>query len=278
MDENIKIQEEFESLIEQLEKLKKINELTSANTQNTELLVLEFKTFAHKINDFKEFVSNDFNNKSLEINNLTKNLGIAIDSINIQAEGITGRVDESLKNIENEIIKKITDAEKTLNKIINNNQKLNIELSEILKNDSNENQKLIFEKVDTLFKEIKITNKKTFEVLDVFKNETTILIQNTEQNLTTKIDNLKIQDSFALIATNFETVNSSFKSLTKEIIEGNKEIKLKIDANSTHLKNNQEAILKEFTTQKDELTSTKNLLYFTICLVIILITITLTLK
>lgn len=45
MEESIKIQEEFENLIEQLERLKNINELTSSNAESSQKVITQIDKF-----------------------------------------------------------------------------------------------------------------------------------------------------------------------------------------------------------------------------------------
>ena len=51
MEETIKIQEEFEKLIDQLERLENINELSSSNVEIAKKVLTEFDAFIRGIND-----------------------------------------------------------------------------------------------------------------------------------------------------------------------------------------------------------------------------------
>lgn len=70
MEESIKIQEEFENLIEQLERLKNINELTSANTESSQQVIKQMDKFVFSTNEYKKKIEEDLSLKSQSIDKL----------------------------------------------------------------------------------------------------------------------------------------------------------------------------------------------------------------
>ena len=74
MEESIKIQEEFENLIEQLERLKNINELTSANTESSQKVLKEIDKFILSTNEYKKKLEEDLTLKSDSIDKLILHL------------------------------------------------------------------------------------------------------------------------------------------------------------------------------------------------------------
>lgn len=63
MEKIIKIQEEFEGLISELEKLKTVNQLTSENTKSTTKVISKISSFIDSVNTFKLSVIKDYDDK-----------------------------------------------------------------------------------------------------------------------------------------------------------------------------------------------------------------------
>lgn len=70
MEESIKIQEEFENLIEQLERLKKINELTSANTRSARAVIESVELFNQNATTYINKLNNELSEKSVILEQL----------------------------------------------------------------------------------------------------------------------------------------------------------------------------------------------------------------
>jgi hypothetical protein len=95
MENSIKIQEEFENLIYQLERLKKINELTYANTESVQHVIIQTDKFITSTNEFKKKIEEDFTLKSESIDKLIIQLDESIESLNIQSNALTKNINSS---------------------------------------------------------------------------------------------------------------------------------------------------------------------------------------
>lgn len=84
MEESIKIQEEFENLIQQLEKLKKINEITTLNTEAATIVIKETKTFAKNANNYFSNLENNLNTKTKELDKLISTTQSTIKQLNAE--------------------------------------------------------------------------------------------------------------------------------------------------------------------------------------------------
>lgn len=102
MEESIKIQEEFENLIEQLERLKNINELTSANTESARKVINQIDTFVLSTNAYKKKLEEDLTLKSQSIDKLILHLDKSIDSLNVQSQALTRSINSSFSILKDE--------------------------------------------------------------------------------------------------------------------------------------------------------------------------------
>jgi hypothetical protein len=98
MDQTIKIQEEFEKLIDQLERLKKINELTSLNTETAKEVINHIGGFIKSANDFKLIFEEDFKNKSQAIEKLLVSSESSISKVEKIANESSSILTNSLDN------------------------------------------------------------------------------------------------------------------------------------------------------------------------------------
>lgn len=80
MEETIKVQEEFEKLLEQLQRLKTINEITSANAISTDKVIKEIDKFVVSVDKLKNKYDDDLTNKSQSIGEIISNLKKTIQS------------------------------------------------------------------------------------------------------------------------------------------------------------------------------------------------------
>ncbi len=102
MEESIKIQEEFENLIEQLERLKNINELTSANAESSQKVLKQIDKFILSTNEYKKKLEEDLTLKSDSIDKLILHLDKAIDSLDIQSQALTKNINSSFSILKDE--------------------------------------------------------------------------------------------------------------------------------------------------------------------------------
>jgi uncharacterized protein YktB (UPF0637 family) len=102
MEESIKIQEEFENLIEQLERLKNINELTSANTESSQKVLKEIDKFILSTNEYKKKLEEDLTLKSDSIDKLILHLDKSIDSLDLQSQTLTKNINSSFSILKDE--------------------------------------------------------------------------------------------------------------------------------------------------------------------------------
>lgn len=107
MEETIKIQEEFENLIEQLERLKNINELSSSNAESAKSTIQQVGYFINGMNDYKKIIETDFIEKTAQINKLL----LSIDKASVQ-------LDYKTKELSNDISKSFEANLLELNKSI----------------------------------------------------------------------------------------------------------------------------------------------------------------
>lgn len=102
MEESIKIQEEFESLIEQLERLKNINELTFANAESSQKVLKQIDKFILSTNEYKKKLEEDLTLKSDSIDKLILHLDKSIDSLDIQSQALTKNINSSFSILKDE--------------------------------------------------------------------------------------------------------------------------------------------------------------------------------
>ena len=109
MENLIKVQEEFEKLIGQLEKLKEINKLSSLNTETAQKVINQLDGFAIIVNDFKKKVDEDFEVKSTSANQLLKDLETGVEKIELTAKELSISVGSSIDHFKNEITISLND-------------------------------------------------------------------------------------------------------------------------------------------------------------------------
>lgn len=177
MEESIKIQEEFENLIEQLERLKNITELTSTNTESAQKVINQIDTFVLSTNAYKKKLEEDLTLKSQSIDKLILHLDKSIDSLNVQSQALTKSINSSFSILKDEtgtnfsslteavsdkiesVQNSIADLKSTL---INNSEKSETNLMEFYTKKINtltgiidENKSSFIEKFKTQDKEVK---------------------------------------------------------------------------------------------------------------------------
>jgi hypothetical protein len=173
MEESIKIQEEFENLIEQLERLKNITELTSANTESAQKVINQIDTFVLSTNAYKKKLEEDLTLKTQSIDKLILHLDKSIDSLDVQSQALNKIINSSFGILKDEIGSRFSSLTESVSDKIESAQKsfadLNIILIERLeKSESNlieYHSKQIITLTDTI-DDNKINFIKKFETQD----------------------------------------------------------------------------------------------------------------
>ncbi len=167
MEETIKIQEEFENLIEQLERLKSINELSSSNAESAKKVIEHIDSFIKSTNAYKEIIENDYTLKSDKIEKLLSAFDKSIVQIDNKTKELTGSISTSFNDFKVETNKGLTANNKEIeNAFISLNKsfetfkediKYSVEKSNNeLKQNLTENQELSIQRLDQQDREIKI--------------------------------------------------------------------------------------------------------------------------
>ena len=179
MEESIKIQEEFENLIEQLERLKNINELTSANAESSQKVLKQIDKFILSTNEYKKKLEEDLTLKSDSIDKLILHLDKSIDSLDVQSQALTKNINSSFS---------------------------------ILKDETGSNfsslTEVVSDKIESLQKSVEDLKNTLIEKSE--KSETNLIEYHTRQiiTLTSKIDENKIN-----FINKFETQDKEIKTL-----------------------------------------------------------------
>lgn len=121
MEENIKIQAEFEQLIEQLERLKNINELTSANSESSKEVILSVDSFVKATNEYAKSIELNLSKKSTEIDKLIIKLEKSIFKIENETNLLSTNVGTSFVGFKNETQSNINEILLELRKALQNN-------------------------------------------------------------------------------------------------------------------------------------------------------------
>ena len=132
MENFIKVQEEFEKLIGQLEKLKEINKLSSLNTEPAQKVINQLDGFVISVNDFKKKIDEDFEVKSASVNQLLKDLETGVEKIELTAKELSISVGNSIDHFTNEITSSLNDYFNKFNYTIEaNSTEINDKLNNI---------------------------------------------------------------------------------------------------------------------------------------------------
>jgi len=132
MEESIKVQEEFENLIEQLERLKNINELTSANTESAKEVIKQIDSFVLSTNEYKKKIEEDLTMKNQSIDKLILHLEKSIDSIEHQSQSLSKSIESSFGIFKNETGESFTSLSEVVSEKIELAQKSIIDLKNSL--------------------------------------------------------------------------------------------------------------------------------------------------
>ncbi len=227
MEESIKIQEEFENLIEQLERLKNINELTSANTESSKRVIEQIGSFVNSMNQYKETLDENSAEQSLKIQNLIDSLNESLNAVVNQKNIVSESVEISFLGLQKTTVQLLESHKTELNdisdktfKFIENRTK---ELSKILKDSLELHEKQLKDlKSDTKISINSLTenvsNKVASNQKSIVDFNTTLLakIENTENNLI-ETSAKQITTLTSMIDENKSNFIEKFKTQDKEI-------------------------------------------------------------
>jgi hypothetical protein len=155
MEESIKIQEEFENLIEQLERLKNINELTSANTESSQQVIKQLDKFVFSTNEYKKKIEEDLSLKSQSIDKLIIHLEKSIDSIDKQSQSLSKSINSAFGILKEETGTSFASLSEVVSSKIELNQK---SVGDLKTN--------LFTKIDDTEKKINESSTKQIETLN----------------------------------------------------------------------------------------------------------------
>jgi hypothetical protein len=165
MEESLKIQEEFENLIEQLERLKNINELTSANTESSQQVIKEMDKFISSTNEYKKKIEEDLSLKSQSIDKLIIHIENSIHSIEKQSQSLPKNINSAFELLKDETKSSFV----TLSEVVSNKIEINQKSIEHLKN-------ILLAKIENTENNLIESSIKQFETLKnvLAKNKTDI--------------------------------------------------------------------------------------------------------
>lgn len=112
MSKIIELQEEFESLIKELERLKSINEITSSNSENAKKTIDEIKGFVEAVNKLVSGIEDDYESKKKDFVQTEKALK---DALNKLVKGVDDQ-SEKFKILNSEHSKFISEEVESLKK------------------------------------------------------------------------------------------------------------------------------------------------------------------
>ena len=237
MEETIKIQEEFENLIKELERLKKINEITSANSENAKLVIQEVSGLVNNINSFRKAVEKDIVAKNEGVERLLLGLDKAIIAIESETKeaavasttsieefkvSLSSNFSDQLKIVRNSISEfkeaiskengvRLNEIQKEVDiifgKVVSSNQKIEgilIEHKQFITQRINENKDTILTESRSSFSEIK-REVTAVKVYDYYYKE---LVENFNDEVA----------SFIVVQNDFNTLISKTNEKTQEQI------------------------------------------------------------
>ncbi len=240
MEESIKIQEEFENLIEQLERLKNINELTSANTESSKRVIEQIGSFVNSMSQYKETLDENSAEQSLKIQNLIDSLNESISAVVNQKNIVSESVEISFLGLQKTTVQLLESHKTELNGISDKTFKF-------IENRTKELSKVLKDSLELLEKQLKD-----------LKSDTKININSLTENVSNKVAlNQKSIEDFktTLLAKIENTENNLIETSAKQITT----LTSMIDENKSNY-------IEKFKTQDKEIKTLKTLL-FIICVI-----------
>lgn len=212
------IQEEFETLISELERLKSINEITSINSLNAEMTIYEIKNFINVTEKFISAIKSDYDEKMKSFSGREKALDDAIKKLNQGIEDqskkfelITSINSKSLSN-DLDILKKDWNSrvENYMHQIKDVKKKIESEVLEYSRNTAGtlrSQNSLISEQIDkeskAKTKELNLIRIKIEEAVDQLKRYQINNMELLKKEFSNQVEQLRID-----LLKNTESLNS----------------------------------------------------------------------
>jgi len=248
MEESIKIQEEFENLIEQLERLKNINELTSANTESSKRVIEQIGSFVNSMNQYKETLDENSAEQSLKIQNLIDSLNKSINAVINQKKIVSESVENSFLGL----------------------QKTTVQLLESHKTDLDDISDKTFKFIENRTKELSKVLKDSLELLEKqlkdLKSDTKININSLTENVSNKValNQKSIEDFNTTLLAKIENTENN---LNETSAKQNTALTSMIDENKSNF-------IEKFKAQDKEIKTLKTLLFIICGLIVVGIIVT----
>ena len=218
MEESIKIQEEFENLIEQLERLKNINELTSANTESSQQVIKQMDKFVLSTNEYKKKFEEDLRLKSQSIDKLIIHLEKSIDSIDKQSQSLSKSINSAFGILKVETGTSFASLSEVVSSKIEINQKsvgdLKINLVAKIENTESNLIESSTRQIEIILNKIELNQKSVGDL----KTNLVAKIENTKNNL--------IQSSTKQIETLDKQLTKNKTDITNRLETQDKELKI----------------------------------------------------
>jgi hypothetical protein len=235
MEESIKIQEEFENLITQLERLRNINELTSANADTAQLVISKIESFIQSTNEFKNKINQDIEQKTTSIQRLIESLSETIDNFDNQSINLRDDLNSTIDGFKRDANLKFQEIDGSLNsqieKVYNETKSLKDLLSnilvemqsnivQILNYNSEIQQNKLGKETEALKSNIENQGKEIKSLKDVFSSKSLEMKSNIVQvlNYNSEIQQNKLGKETEALKSIIENQGKEIKSLKNIMI------------------------------------------------------------
>jgi chromosome segregation ATPase len=148
MSKNIELQEEFESLISELERLKSINEITSSNSENAKNTIDEIKSFVQSVKTFKTSIESDYQTKKKDLEEIEKSLSETLNTLNDNVEKQSKKFESLANNYDKATTETLDSVKESLQDEIYDYTEEFKKLKAKLSNDFAEFSKNVLQKID----------------------------------------------------------------------------------------------------------------------------------
>mgnify|MGYP005749830425 CR=1 FL=1 len=218
MEETIKIQEEFEILIEQLERLRSINDITSANAESANKVIAEVDSFVQSIQAYKESVETDLKAKSEKIDELLSELGKSVQKMDSEAHKLSSSINESFNDFKtatsDEFHTDISELRKVFQDSIDRIGSLKSELNNALMS----HRTLTVEAIDLSRTETSNElNKVKSEVSSSLMSHRALFLEAIDKSKTENLTEIRtVRNQLSSSTTNF---NQSLKNLETKLLQ-----------------------------------------------------------
>lgn len=114
MENLVNIQQEFETLISELERLRGINNLTSSNADSAKGVITKVQDLLPSIQKLKKFIDADYKQKNKQIDLLITKISDSFNSLDTQSKKHASDLSETLKKTHNISVSEIKKSQKDL--------------------------------------------------------------------------------------------------------------------------------------------------------------------